>query len=536
MAGVHQLRGTRRELLAALLGGTVAAACPRRAPTVGWDGAFVEDFASRGHRLRDALKEGAELGAAGAGERRVSVLVLGGGISGLTAAWALDRAGKKDVLVLELADEVGGTSASGRSEVTAYPWGAHYVPAPTAENPDLVALLDELGAVEGYEAGAPVYAEPALCAAPRERIFYQGAWQPGLVSRLGESAAERAQWARFEAEIARWVAFRDPDGRRAFTLPVAHGADTPELRALDAMRFSEWLDRRGFDAPRLRWYAAYACRDDFGTTPETTSAYYGLHYFCARVPAPGEDSAEFLTWPEGNGRVARHLARRIGAERIRAGQAVCAVRPDDAGVRVEALDVASGARTVYRADKVICALPAFLRKHLLPEAPGYAPSYAPWLVANLHLADRPGYRGFETAWDNVIYDSRSLGYVVADHQTKLAVGPTVWTWYLPLVDPDPKVARERLLELSWREAADSAVADLDRVHEDLQPHLRRVELRRWGHGMVRPEPGTRFSAARAAAAAPWRNVHFAHTDLSGVALIEEAVFHGARAAREVIAG
>lgn len=532
-AGPHQLRGTRREMLAALLGSAVAAGCPKRAPVRGWDGELVADFAVRGHRIRDARAAPVAAGA----PKAVSVLVLGGGVAGLTAAWSLRRAGRDDVLVLELGDEVGGTAASGRSAVSAYPWGAHYVPAPTPENTDLVALLEELGAVEARTArGAPIYAEHALCASPKERIFFQGTWQAGLVPRLGESRAEAEQWARFDAEVEAWVRWRDADGRRAFTLPLAHGSDAPRVRALDTITFAEWLEQRGLTAPRLRWYAAYACRDDFGTTPEQTSAFYGLHYFCARVPAPGEASAEFLTWPQGNGRIVQHLASRIGASRIRTGQIVQSVLPEESGVRVLARDVASGEARSYLADKVVFALPSFLRRYLLADAPEYHPGYAPWMVANLHLAGRPGYRGFETAWDNVIYDSQSLGYVVADHQTRLAVGPTVWTWYLPLVERGPKAAREALLELGWREASDLAVADLSRAHNGLQPELRRIDVRRWGHGMVRPEPGMRFSSSRALAAAPWRNVHFAHTDLSGVALVEEAVYHGARAAKEVLAG
>lgn len=529
-----ELSSSRRELLAALLGGAVAAGCPRRTPTLGWDGEYVEDFAGLGHKIRDA--EPGALDAAWSGPvERAETVVLGGGIAGLTAAWALRRAGR-EVRVLELASEAGGTSVGGHSAVSAYPWGAHYVPAPGADNPDLVALLQEMGALEGFEDGQPEYAEQVLCADPKERIFYQGIWQPGLVSSLGQRPAEAEQWRRFHAEIAAWVAFRDKEGLRAFTLPMDHGSQAPEVRALDALSFAQWMDARGFDAPRLRWYAAYACKDDFGTRPEETSAYYGLHYFCARVPAPGASSAEFLTWPQGNHRIVQHLVSRVGAQRIQTGQAVLRVRPQDAGVEVIRHDSHTGHLRRLLAEHVVFALPSYLRRYLLPEAPSYHPSYAPWMVANVHLQERPNYRGCETAWDNVIYDSASLGYVVADHQTRLAVGPTVWTWYLPLTEPDPKQARRGLMDLSYRDAAGSVVADLDRCHQGLQPALRRVDIRRWGHAMVRPEVGLRFSSSRAVASQPWRGVHFAHTDLSGMALVEEAFFHGLRAAREVLAG
>ena len=38
------------------------------------------------------------------------------------------------------------------------------------------------------------------------------------------------------------------------------------------------------------------------------------------------------------------------------------------------------------------------------------------------------------------------------------------------------------------------------------------------------------------AAAPFGPIHFASTDLSGVALCEEAVYHGVRAAEEALCG
>ncbi len=52
--------------------------------------------------------------------------------------------------------------------------------------------------------------------------------------------------------------------------------------------------------------------------------------------------------------------------------------------------------------------------------------------------------------------------------------------------------------------------------------------------MIRPEKGFVWSEARRRAAEPLGRVHFAHTDLSGMALVEEATWHGARAAEAVL--
>ena len=52
----------------------------------------------------------------------------------------------------ELEAEAGGTSRSGRNAVSAYPWGAHYLPAPLEDKGPVVRLLREMGAVTGVDA------------------------------------------------------------------------------------------------------------------------------------------------------------------------------------------------------------------------------------------------------------------------------------------------------------------------------------------------------------------------------------------------
>ena len=53
--------------------------------------------------------------------------------------------------------------------------------------------------------------------------------------------------------------------------------------------------------------------------------------------------------------------------------------------------------------------------------------------------------------------------------------------------------------------------------------------------MIQPRPGFVSGAPRRIARQPVGPIHFAHSDLSGVALFEEAFDHGLRAADEVVA-
>jgi hypothetical protein len=163
--------------------------------------------------------------------------------------------------------------------------------------------------------------------------------------------------------------------------------------------------------------------------------------------------------------------------------------------------------------------------------------FGAWMVANLSLKDRPrpeSPRDFPLAWDNVLYESPSLGYVVATHQRGLDRGPTVFTYYYPLCDEDARVARTRLLETDWRGWAEIALADLSRAHTNIRSLVERLDVMRWGHAMIRPRTGFMWGQARRDAAKPFRSIHFAHSELSGVALFEEAFDVGLRAANEIL--
>ncbi|MBK8013787.1 MAG: FAD-dependent oxidoreductase [Deltaproteobacteria bacterium] len=540
---------TRREILTSLLGLPLLAACPRKTTSLDVDGGYVDDLQTDGHRIRDGAFTSESPDAAPSGS--LSVLVLGGGVAGLAAARRLVKAGLKSVRVIEAGEEPGGTARSGTSPVTRYPWGAHYLPVPDISNSALVEFLSEIGALESTSTrtstldprDAVIAREDVLCRDPEERVFAGGRWHRGLFPEAVASSADLAALRRFEARVD---AFVDPRGigrrgARAFSIPVAHSADDAVAAELDEISMGAWLAREGFESPRLRWYVEYACRDDFGASLGDTSAWYGLHYFAARRGQPKGTSAPLMTWPEGNGFLVDQLISGVGVEKIETNTLVTEIRPRGDGRRTE---VRTWNRTNHRAecltaDHVIFALPSFLRRHLLrgfdPEPVDYAPMTSPWLVANIFLRARPRSVGFEPAWDNVMFDSASLGYVVATHQRGRDFGPTVWTYYLPLVQSDARASRQQLASLAWSDAARAVLDDLDRAHIGLRRCVERIDIVRWGHGMVRPTVGTWRARDRRRAQEPVGAVHFAHTDLSGVALFEEAFYHGLRAADEVIA-
>jgi hypothetical protein len=251
-----------------------------------------------------------------------------------------------------------------------------------------------------------------------------------------------------------------------------------------------------------------------------------------------------LTWPEGNGWLASRLAQPLGS-RVQTGRVVLRIAATRNGVEVDAWDVAAHRMERWQASQCILALPLFVAARVLATAPGALAEavaslrYAPWLVANVHI-ERPLYDQRDSAppaWDNVLYGARGLGYVDAGHQNlnPLPV-PTVLTWYRPLGD-EPN-GRAQLLARPWEAWRDEVLDELSVPHPDLRAKTLRVDIARYGHAMAIPVPGLRANAALAALRrpqpGPWRRVHFAHSDLSGYSIFEEAFTHGHRVAQAAL--
>ncbi len=183
--------------------------------------------------------------------------------------------------------------------------------------------------------------------------------------------------------------------------------------------------------------------------------------------------------------------------------------------------------TEYLADTVIFAAPTFLARHLMEQAPEWNGQYSPWLTANLTLDRRPHEKGLPPAWDNVIYASPSLGYVIATHQSLAThVDRTVWTYYWALAEMPPPEARRMLIEKDWPFWKEAILNDLARAHPDIRECVSRIDIMRMGHAMIRPSVGFLFAPK----VERLGRILFANSDLSGISIFEEAQYRGVRAA------
>jgi len=498
----------------------------------------------QGHWLRDhhALPEPSET-------LDTEVLIAGAGIAGLTAAWQLAKHGVTDVLVVP-GPEPQGNAAGGRDGELRFPTGAHYLPLPALESSHMREMLFDFGIIQADPFGEkPTFDERFLVHAPAERVMYRGAWQEGYLPGDGVSAAERREHARFFALIDAFTAARGADGRRAFVVPLELSSVDPRFRALDRMSFKTWLDLQGLHAPTLRWYLDYCCRDDYGRHDDEVSAWAGLHYFCSRnAQAANADRGAVLTWPEGLSALANRLEGTSTGQRTLAGSvARLGVGPGGSGVEALCVTQQNGSwRTVrVTARQAIAAMPLYVLQHVLVDPAGHGflaardvPAYAPWLVSNFILRAFPAEgAGTPLAWDNVVYREPGLGYVVSTHQD-IRVGPpqrTAFTAYHALSDLTPDAARRWLNGASVAELSQAASRDLRLAYGWRLPLcVERVAITVRGHAMAIPTVGFLSNPGRLALRAASGPIFFAHSDLSGLSLFEEAAWWGYQAAAGVL--
>lgn len=523
---------SRREFIGLTLGGLVLAACggtksaPSKIP-----GQLLSTGSELGHMFRDNKFP------APARTEKHRIAVIGGGISGLSASRKLSKNGITDFVLLELENELGGNSVSGKNEICSFPWAAHYLPLPNAGLTELHQFLEEAEVIKGYnEKGLPVVEETYLCFAPHERLFINGVWQEDITPEYGVPPEDRKEIISFLELMSKYRNQTGSDGKPAFAIPVENSSADETLRALDKISMGEFIKQHQWSSPYLVWYLEYCCNDDYGTSLAETSAWAGIHYFASRRGAAANaETGSVMTWPEGNAFLAGKL--RIHSEnKSRKGHAVFKVEAGEKETIISCYDSVKKESYTIVAERVICATPQFVRERLMQQ-PVAGPSYSPWMVANLSVTDWPGGNGQPLSWDNVIYNSKSLGYVDATHQLIRADEKRkVLTFYFPFTDASPNEARKVLRSMTHEQLAQLVMDEIGKAHPDAYLSVNNIDIRVWGHAMIRPVKNYIWGEERQKLKMPLNgNVFFAHSDLSGISIFEEAFYQGIRAADELIA-
>jgi protoporphyrinogen/coproporphyrinogen III oxidase len=432
------------------------------------------------------------------------VIVIGGGISGLTAAHTARSAGA-DVLLLEAEREVGGKVRSTREGGYTFDWGPNGF---LANVPDTLALAREVGlghdlvTADERAARRYLYADGALRPIPTSPPGFLRSEllsPPAKLRALAELLLARPR--RHEESVHDFLARHfGHEVARVFAGPFVQGLCAGDAKALS------------LDAlfPRLR----------------ALEATHGSLLRGLRAAArPGQPSvAPLMTFAEGGvGRLVDALRAGLG-DAVRSEAPVVALRtlgrPGDASSGVE-VTLADGVR--FESDRVVLAVPAPVAAALLRrEAPEVAAALDAIRYADIHVVSL----GYDRV--DVPHPLDGFGYLVPRGRTVRSLGAVWSSAIFPDQAPEGKVGL-RVFAGGVFDPSFSALSDdeaVAAVRRDLEvtmgivaePEARHVA--RWRRGIPQFELGhrDRVLEARQALSTSHPGLRLAGNYLDGVGL------------------
>lgn len=469
-------------------------------------------------------------------EIKTKFLIVGSGISGLSACRYLKNNNEDDFLLAEMENHLGGNASNGENQFSKFPLGAHYLPIPNKEDLELIEFLLESEIYLGDdENGLPILDDEQLTFPKEERLFFKNEWQNDLVPQNGISSKTKEELNRFFKIMDEFRIKKDSFGKYWFDIPLDNSSQENEARSLNKITFENWLQSNNFKSEELLWLLDYSCKDDYGLGLKYVSAWAGIHYFAGRKNNWATNRHDqVFTWPEGNARLAKHLSRSVENKQLR-NHLVFDVNLRKENVEVLVFDNQSKISKKIIAEKVLFATPQFVNQHIFKDRKFKNFNYVPWLLATLTLKNEFG-GAEELAWDNVIFGTEGLGYINDQHQNlNQIVGEKVITYYRSFSTDNCKKARRKLYNLKKEELKDLVLADLKVAHPEIEDFIIDIQFYKLGHGMISPVPDFIFGEEKQLAKQNIDNkIFFAHTDLSGISIFEEAFHQGIRAGKEMM--
>ena len=485
-----------------------------------------------GHRLRfPNFPEPTEIS-------EIPLLIIGGGITGLSSARRLSKNGFSDFLMIEMESEIGGNAKGGVNKHSKFPLGAHYLPIPNASNKELIEFLTEEKIITGFDVqNQPIFDEEQLSFSPKERLFIKNYWQNGLIPHYGLDEKELIEINLFLEKMKSFQILKGDDNQYVFDIPLRNASKIHQFKSLDNLTMEDWLLKENFSSQNLFHYVNYCCRDDYGTGIKQTSAFAGIHYFAARKSDIGDYNDVVLTWQEGNQRLTNHLSKYV-KNKIITDHLVYKMIPKDDYVEVFIYDGDKNTSKKILAKKVINCLPQFVNQYLLSDRKKATQkfNYAPWIIATITLNKFPFADGAPLSWDNVLHNGKGLGYVYAQHQSLGQYkSPFVISYFHSLEGDDLKKLRRRVYEMKDSDWKKFIIDDLSKAHYGIEDEIISIDIFRRGHGMISPTKNFLFSEEKEKLKQPIDNkIFFAHSDLSGISIFEEAFYQGLDTADEVL--
>jgi protoporphyrinogen oxidase len=498
----RQFLGTLAALLASGITGSLSEAGAKSATAprpkyklAPWTG----DNFNRGHQLRDGIP----LGLPKTVERTVDFAIIGGGISGLTAAYYMRD---HNFLLLEQYDELGGQARGGSYRGIDYSIGSAYMGSNSGIYGELFRELD---------------IKPVEVPSAKNAWYWEDRWFPGIESK--DQSIIYKELKRLLGECrAVWKVLPDTD---------ACAVNTDDLRKLDNTLFSTYL--KGYHPKFIELMNSY-CK---------SSCCGGINQVSALA---GYMLAQDLVNPSwvfkgGNPAISRALVKKInstGQGRMETGTFVWSVEPIDGGMSVVYSDKAGTMHRVNCKHAIVTA-PPLVALRILPGADDVTKALllscklGSYLVANLGMKKKI-FSGSYDNWVGAPFTFTDVTIAETPYIATKSYTPSmgsVLTIYQPYEQGSP--GRAQMLVGDRQEFANSMVTQMKKLVPQLDANLEEVVLTRWGHAMVVLRPGT-FAKLERLRGMDTVNYTLAHNSTEGFPSAESAIRAGKRAASRAL--
>jgi len=483
----------RRDFIKFVVAGSVAAGCPidlcllaAETPQPEVDG---ED-----NRICHQVRDG-KVFARPPVSAHHDVVIVGGGVSGMTAAYLLRN---RDFLLLEKETHWGGNAYLMEYQGSAYATGTAFL----AKSEYAYSFAKEIGL------------EP-LPINDHDSTIIKGewianTWAEGL-DKLPYPASVREGFKKFKKDmLAIDLAKR---GTELYNIP-----------------FSDFM--KGYPTEVKQWWDNYG-PSNWGAATEDTAAALGI----GEMQEIGGDSIpDFYTWPGGLGMMTKKLAEILqpkSADRMQAGATTVAVVPDNKEVEVTYMQGAE-LKTVA-AKTVIMATPKFITRRIVQGLPDkqsdamHQIRYIPYAVVNL-IFDKPV---FNKSYDTWCPGNTFTDFIVADWVIRNQPGYqqkyNILTFYTPMSEDD---RGSLLTESGTRKKAASVLNDFQKLFPGSNVDPIEVHIYRRGHPLYMSTPGL-YTQVQPLVREPMDRVFFANTDSEGPeSTTSKAIMAARRAVKE----